>query len=221
MPVIFGTIGLNVNANAAAVAANAPVAAGQSGELLASELHGKFYSAARAGNVFHLNTAAAGTTVPVQTTNLVSTFTIWNPLGSGKNVELIRYSYGLLNATTVVSDVTLYVQPGVGQAVTAPGTLTLLTIRNALGFNASGGAGITSVCTGYSAATLVNTMGTNMFVGPTLLSFGAVTTTNATPINYDFDGSVILPPGTLATTAGTAAQAQAARQSLSWAEWPV
>lgn len=219
MPVMYDTVGLSVTANAAAVGGNAPVAAGQSGEILTSEIHGKFYSAARAGNVFHLNTAAAGTTIPVQATNLVSTFTLWNPLGSGKNVELIRYSLGLLAATTVVSDITLYVQPGVGQTVAAPGTLTLLSIRNAAGFGAT--APLTSVCTGYSAATLVNVMGTNMFVGPVLLSVDAVTSTALAPNNYDFDGTVLLPPGTLCTIAGTAAQASATRQSLIFAEWPV
>jgi len=77
------------------------------------------------------------------------------------------------------------------------------------------------VCTGYSAATLVDTVGTNLFRGPTMASFGAVTTTNATPINYDFDGTFMMPPGTLITFAGSAAQTQAGSQCLTWAEWPV
>lgn len=218
MPIMYGQIGLNV-INGAALGTNLPVAQGPAGEVLAAEIHGKYYAPNRGGNVFYLATAAAGTVVPVQATNLVSTFTLWNPLGSGKNVELIRYSYGVLNATTVVSDISLYVQPGVGQTVAAPGTLTLLSVRSAAGGSAT--PTIASVCTGYSAATLVNVVGTNIFRGPTMTSFGAVTTTADAPINYDFDGTFLMPPGTLITFAGTAAQTQAGSQCLTFAEWPV
>ena len=218
MAILYGTTGLNVVVGNAA-GTNVPTAQGPAGELLAAEIHGKFYHPNRAGNVFYLATAAAGTTVPVQATNLVSTFTLWNPLGSNKNIELIRYSYGLLSATVVVSDISLYVQPGVGSAVAAPGTLTLLTIRSAAGGGAT--PTIASVCTGYSAATLVDAVGTNLFRGPTMTSFGATTSTNTTPINYDFDGSFIMPPGTLITMAGTAAQSAAGSQCLTWSEWPV
>lgn len=200
------------------LASGVPWLGGKTGEGIVSELHGKWYSAAYRGNVFMLNTAAAGTTIPIQATNLVSTFTLWNPLGSGKNIELIRYTLALEAATTVVSDVSLYFQPGIGTGFNAaPGTLTALTIRSAL-LNSGASA---SVATGYSAATLVNTVGTNMFVGPILTGFGAVTTNVATPINYEFDGSIIVPPGCLITTAGTAAQVSATRQSLIWAEWPI
>jgi len=218
MAILYGTTGLNVVLGNAA-GTNVPTAQGPAGELLAAEIHGKFYHPNRAGNVFYLATAAAGTVVPVQATNLVSTFTLWNPLGSNKNIELIRYSYGVLNATTVVSDISMYVQPGVGQTVAAPGSLTLLSIRSAAGGSAT--PTVASVCSGYSAATLVNVVGTNIFRGPTMTCFGAVTTTAAAPINYDFDGSFILPPGTLVTFAGTAAQSQAGSQCLTWAEWPV
>ena len=218
MAILYGTTGLNVIVGNGA-GTTIPTAQGPAGELLAAEIHGKFYHPTRAGNVFYLATAAAGTVVPVQATNLVSTFTLWNPLGSGKNIELIRYSYGVLNATTVVSDISMYVQPGVGQTVAAPGTLTLLAIRSAAGAGAT--PTIASVCTGYSAATLVNVVGTNLFRGPTMTSFGAVTSTADAPINYDFDGTFIMPPGTLITMAGTAAQTQAGSQCLTWSEWPV
>ena len=218
MAILFGTTGLNI-LTSAGVGSNVPTAQGPAGELLAAEIHGKYYHPNRSGNLYFLATAAPGTVVPVQATNMVSTFTLWNPLGSNKNIELIRYSYGVLNATTVVADISLYVQPGVGQTVAAPGTLTLLSIRSGNGGVAT--PGVPSVCTGYSAATLVDLVGTNLFRGPTMTSFGAVTSTADAPINYDFDGSFIVPPGCLITFAGTAAQTQAGSQFLSWAEWPL
>lgn len=216
MAILVGTVGINVAANVAA-SQNANIPSGPQGEEIVAELHGKFYTAARAGNVFLLATAVAGTVIPVQATNLVSTFTLYNPLTSGKNVELISYSLGVLNATTVVGDVSLYFQTGVGNTVTVPGTLTVLPIRNVLL-----GGGLSTICSGYSAATLVNTVGTNAFRGPTLATFGAVTTTADNPIRYDFDTApIIMPPGSLITVAGSAAQTQAMTQNLTFAEWPV
>lgn len=213
MAVQFGTVGLNVTSSYG-VGTNNPAPSGPSGEFLMAEIHGQFYSAARAGNVFNLSTAAAGTTIPVAATNLVSTFTLWNPPGSGKNVELIRYSMAIAAATTVVSDVSLYQQSGL---VSPGGTLTVRAIKNNLF-----GAGLASVCTGYTAATLVNVVDTNMFRAAILTSFAAVTSTADAPVNYDFNGSVILTPGSLITVAGgVAAQASAAAQSLTFAEWPL
>lgn len=174
---------------------------------------GKYYQEALAGQLFIGATAVAGTTIPVQATNLVSTFTFWNPAGSGVNMELVRYTLGLTTATTVVGDISIYAQSQVGSAVTAPGTLTAGTIRpGLLGGSAS------SQISFYTAATLVNTTGTNFFRMVTVAGPGAVTANNVLPINYDFDGSMIVPPGTLITTAGFAAQTAAMDQTLTWIE---
>jgi hypothetical protein len=186
---------------------------GKAGELIAAELHGQYYSGSYRGAVQYVTTLTAGTTIPIQAASLASTFTIWNPAGSGKNLELITYSAVFQAATTVVSDVSLY-----WQAVLAnPTALTALTIRNGLL-----GAGLASVATAYSVATLVGAL----TIGPTL--FGPNTTqsvaggSNGPAIyRYDFLGTIIVPPNTIITTAGNAAQSQATKQTLIWAEWPV
>ena len=41
------------------------------------------------------------------------------------------------------------------------------------------------------------------------------------PIHYEFDGRVILPPGSLVTVLASAAQTQAMTCNLLFAEWPV
>lgn len=192
------------------------ISLGRANEQIITQLHGKYYTAALAGKVFVLATAVAGTTIPVQATNLVSTFTLLNPITSTVNVELIDYSLGITNATTVVGDISLYYQVGVGTTNTALATTTALTIRNALL-----GAGGSAVSLGYSAATFTNTVGTNFFRVYNLSSFGAVTTTNAGPIRTEFDGKLILTPGTAITVAASAAQTQADTQTLTFAEWPV
>lgn len=177
---------------------------------------GTFFQDSLAGNVFIAATAVAGTTIPVQATNLVSTFTIWNPASSPVNLELIRYSVSWNTTVEVVGDVGLYAQFQVGSAVTAPGTLTARTIRNAFL-----GTGKNSQASFYTAATLVSTTDTNLFRMLTLAGPGAVTSTNNGAINYNFDGLVLVPPGTLVTTAGFAAQTAATNQTMLWREVPI
>lgn len=177
---------------------------------------GTYYQDTYAGNVFIAPTAVAGTTIPVQATNLVSTFTVWNPASSSVNLELIRYTVSWTTTVEVVGDIGLYAQFQVGSAVTAPGTLTARTIRNALL-----GSGKVSQASFYTAATLVSTTDTNLFRMLTLAGPGAVTSTNNLAINYNFDGMVIVPPGTLICTAGFAAQTAATDQTLVWREVPI
>lgn len=193
---------------------------GRSSEQLVSDTHGPLYNLAVRGNLFFATTAVAGTTIPVMATNLVSTFTLWNPAGSGKNAILYRYNLAHTTTVTVVGDISLYYQVGIGGATTAPGTLTALVSKNCLL-----GAGNASLVTAYSAATLTGALGTsglgNISKGPTMVTFGAVTTSDNEPVDYDFKGGLILPPGTLVTTAGAAAQTAPMNQTFWWAEVPI
>jgi len=188
-------------------------AQGKAGELLAAEIHGPYYTAAYRGAVQWVTTATAGTTIPVQAASLASTFTIWNPAGSGKNLELITYSAAFEAATMVVSDVSLYFQSN----ATTPTNLTALTIRAGLL-----GAGLASIASAYSVATLVGaiTIGPSLF-GPTTTQSVAGGSSGPALFRYDFNGTILVPPGTIITTAGNAAQSQAAKQTLIWAEWPI
>lgn len=177
---------------------------------------GTFYQDTLAGNVFIAASPVAGNIIPVQATNLVSTFTVWNPVSSGVNLELIRYTVSWTTTVEVVGDVGLYAQFQVGSAVTVPGTLTSRTIRNGLL-----GSGKASQASYYTAATLVSTTDTNLFRMATLAGPGAVTSTNNSAINYSFDGMMIVPPGALVVTAGFAAQTAATDQTLVWREVPI
>jgi hypothetical protein len=220
MPVLVGQVQAPSNTSAVD-GANLPLLTGKQSELIDSALHGQYYTAAYRGFLYQATTLVAGVVIPVQATNLVSTFTIWNPLGSGVNVELVRWSYANTTVTFVVSPIALWIQTAVGGANTVPGTLTTISSRNA---NWSSGAVnpiASSKATVYSAATLVNTMATNMWQGPILLGPAATSSTQIGPNNHDFNGSTLLGPGTLAAVAGFAAQTAASSQTLIWAEWPL
>lgn len=181
---------------------------GRQAELLTSDVHGKAYAATYAGNVFCAATAAAGTTIPVSTAT-AATFVFYNPIGSGVVMELIRYNAALVAATTVVGAVGLGIATGLTVAPTG------LTVAPSLG-NAKLGGGNANVCQVYTVATIVAT--TRFFWMS--LGYGAVTNGSLGGLQYDFDGQIVLTPGSLAHVVGTAAQTSAAAQSITWAEWP-
>src|ERR1700693_2275876 len=92
MPVEFGLVGPPSNTSVAD-GLNAPILQGKAGEQLYADLHGKWYTAAYRGRVFSTGVLIAGVTIPVNTTT-APTFTLYNPLGSGVNLELITLDVG-------------------------------------------------------------------------------------------------------------------------------
>lgn len=178
---------------------------GKQGEALMSEVHGKWYNAAIRGNLFIGSTAAAGTTVPVSSAT-AATFTLYNPIGSGVNVELVRYNAGSTTTTLVAGGILLGLASNL---IVAPTSVTALTTRAALlGGNAAAKARL------YSVATIVAT--TDFY---TMFSVSA--TSGLGPnFSHDFDGSVVLAPGSLAHVCAFAAQTQTWDQTFVWAEWP-
>ena len=192
---------------------SAPMMTGRHGDLLMSDVHGKYFAAASRNNVFFGSTVIAGVALPVNAANVVSKFTLWNALGSGVNVELIEFGMGIDSATTVVNGVVAGFQYGVGGAITDPGTLTALATSKSI-------IGTSPVATLYSAATLVNAAVLSPLI-PIFGGFGAVTNAANAPDPYKFDGKIVLPPGSLVTFLTTVAAATAAFYGLSWAEWPI
>jgi len=167
--------------------------------------HGDNWLSAALGTSFFVTTASAGTTIPVIASGLVSTFTLFNPAASPVTLELIDYELAVINATTVVSDISLYFQSG-GAALA---TTTALTPQSA-----QLGVTTTPNALAYSAATFTSTL----TKGPALAAFGATTYAGAQIIRYAFNGKILVPPGTAVTIAGKAAQTQAMQQAFSWAE---
>ncbi len=184
--------------------------AGKAGEQVVTNLRGKYYTSNYRGTVFTFNRTAV--TVPVIAATLVSVFSLWNPPGSGKNAELISFDYGIVLATTVVDVVGLYYSSG---SLALAGTFT--TAGTAL--SGSVGSTAANVVLPYSAYTHSGTPTRHSILG----FFGAVTTTNSQPAHLDFDGRVIVPPGTVVSIAmSTAASTTSGVDlGLTWAEVPV
>lgn len=204
-------------ASVTAQAGNVTATGGAEGEQLAAEVHGKWYHRAKAGQLFIGSTALAGTTIPVNAANLVSTFTLVNPVGSGVNLELARYKVGVAGTTTaVIGGLALVGQSAYSSSVfVTPTSQTVLTPRLALYGSAASGS---SKALLLAAGTLT---GTPEVVDSLGISFGT-TGAQPGPVSnvYDFDGHLVLVPGSLITVVSTAAQTQPMQQSFVWAEVP-
>ena len=188
---------------------------GPHGDLMVSEAHGKYFAAAKRGNLFLASSLIAGVALPVNAATLASKFTLWNPAGSGVDVELVEFGIGLDSATDVINGLCAAVQAH----VTQNGPPTSLTTA-AGGVLSYGGLGLNAKAAVYSAATLTNSavLGPLMSMG---MQFPATTAPSLQIPNYVFDGKLVLPPDTLVTFVATVAAITAAFCSLIWAEWPV
>lgn len=191
-----------------------PQLGGKAGEAIVAELHGKYYTQAYRGKVYMANRTAV--TVPVVASTMVSVFSLYNPVSSPNVVELVDMDIGLVLATTVVDTVGIYWQNG---ATAAAATFTTAGVLGTNFFNANVGTAASNQATFYSALTHSGTPVRIKIIS----QFGAVTSTNDSPIHYDFDGKVILPPGSLISVAMSTAASTASGVdlALTWAEYPV
>lgn len=180
---------------------------GKLGELAVSQTHGRLGLVTSLGNVFVASTAAAGVTIPISSAT-APTFTLYNPIGSNVQAELLMLNIGITNATTVVSPLLLGYSSGL-TAATAPSSTTARAVTNAkLG-------GAASVSQFYTAATIT--------AATTFVTIGSVSATSGAFPNFNLDlmGSLILTPGSFVHVCGTAAQSSASSVSLWFAEFPL
>ena len=182
--------------------------AGNQGELLVSELHGKHFSANYRGKMFVATAAAV--TVPVIASSLVSVFTLWNPPASGVNMEIVETSLINVLATTVVDGVGWYFSTA---ALTAAGTFTTAGTTNPVNV----GSGNASAGRFYSAYTHSGTPVLIDIIG----GYGAATASSA--VSKFYDGRLILPPGIAMSVAmsTTASTGSGITLSAVWQESPV
>lgn len=188
----------------------AALAQGRNGELLVAMAHGKYFTAAARGALFSYN--VTGVTIPKNAATLVSVFSLYNPVGSGRLLELVTFDLGVVSATTVVDTTGLYSQTAV---LTAKGTFTTAATPIPALLN----SGLAGVGVPYSAFTH---SGTPVRVA-ILATFGAITTTTNQLAHYDFDGKIVIPPGSIVSVANVAAASNATSCdiNMSWLETPL
>lgn len=158
----------------------------KSGELVFTELHGKYFEQTYRGNVFVSSMTAAVALNTANNTSLVP-LGILNPQGSGKNIVMLRTVLALatLPGTQAVGGIVYRLATGVGSVTAA----TLNPIQCCLI-----GSGDQPVAKVYSSGSIVG--GTLSDYLPIVSRTGASNpAASNTRIVDEFDGMIVLTPG--------------------------
>ena len=203
---------------------------GKSAEGIVAELHGKYYTNTYRGNCFTVSTVGAGLAVPISSST-APVVMLWNPLGSGKNLVPLRFvATGAFNTTYVQGSINLLAVFGAGSVIATGSAITAFN-QSVLGtnlFNAQLGGGNVSVMkssangTNTIAAASVLVVASMGSLNPSTLAGAVAASPAAQALVYDFDGTMIIPPGVAVYPASSAGASSAlVVMSFTWAEVPV
>jgi hypothetical protein len=196
----------------------APARAGQLGDTIVSELHGRYYETAYRRALFTagVSTLIATATTASPTTTITGAQVLYNPIGNTNNVVINKVSLGfaLANLAGVVGIAT-----GINTGTAISGTLTATT---ATAKNVFLGGGSPTAAS-YASASI--TLPTAVTLVSILATTGSAATT-AFAINpgtlYDFEGSIVLPPGGYATIwSNFVIPASSMLSTFTWEEVPI
>lgn len=213
---IQNQVGPIATSSSIAAGVQSPQRAGNLGDTIISELHGRYYEQTYRGNVYSLGVAAAAA-ITAYTGGAAGqpAVAIYNPVGSGKNLVLIQAGYNNVVAASAAGTVSWSIY--YGQTV-LPTQATVTVPWNNLTLNASG-----SVATGWtnqaltSSTALTKAYPLGYYYWATAAAAFASTATVA-----DINGSIIVPPGSMAALGGTSALTSATWIAfLTWEEVPI
>lgn len=190
--------------------------AGQLGDSIVSELHGRYYETNYRGNVFMLSVSTAAA-VTAYTGGAAGTpmLALFNPVGSGRNLVILKASFANVVAASAGGTVTFGLYFGTTATITQATTVApwSMVTQQQSGSVATGFRNV--ALTSGSAASNVIALGSYYWAtaaGAALVSGGPV----------DLEGSVIIPPGAYVALGGSAALTSATWiGSLQWEEVPV
>ena len=194
---------------------------GQLGDVIVTELHGRYYEQTFRRNSFAGALAGAtgitASALGVVTATAYTGLVLYNPPSSAVNLVLqkVGYSFPIAPAAAVV------VSLGQGYSALPPQTTTAVTVRNNYINGPAPAASLYSVATfGIATTAPVTTTPTH--------TLGWVGTVAATSTNQvvnaftDMEGSIVIPPtGYVCIYLSTAAQTNGFFGSFAWEEVPI
>ena len=187
---------------------------------LIQALHGRHYEDCLAGRVFAHTPTPLGIAIPIYSgTALVGAMPIWNPSNSGVNVELISLQVGKTSGTSAFGAIVLMHRKGLGNDLATGSEIT--AFAETTPSNGLLGAGNVSKVKSSNAGTVTVTAGV---AGEAIRSFhGTGIAADATAgglegFDHDFNGTVIVPPGSMIWVAGTKAMVAKYVTTLAWKE---
>lgn len=212
MPIpLTGVVGPQILQDGAAP----PLRQEKSGGVVVTELHGKYLEQNYRGNLFWA-TMSAGVIFPAPAATANNPMTLANPAGSGKNLNLIAFDMVMtvLPGTPLTGLYGLYVNNNPVAAAVTGTTIPILS-----GLVGGGNVGVAkplSTSTVPAAPTLLKVFGQKI----TGSLAAAVGMSDLPAFHIDFDGSVVLTPGTAITPQQTVADTTNATVicSFAWCE---
>lgn len=198
-----------------------PLRLGRLGDLISSQLHGRYYEGTSRGNVYSAVLAATTGTIAAGNINgaaaAASTqFALWNPVGSGVNLALLKVLVAVISGTPPGGPVFHSYSVGVpNPSVGARGLSNLLGVAPSKGLYLASAAG-SALTNSPGALTTLRPMNLNFFAG-------AVTaTTNIAAALELVEGDIVIPPGTLwVPTWSGAGTTLLNAYGISWEEIPI
>lgn len=193
-----------------------------SGAKLVSDAHAKQYNYAKAGALFHGCSVIAGNSLPIYSTT-APVFALWNTSTSA-NLVLLSFRLGYVSGTAVPAPV-LYTWGQVGTTVGVPVAAfnsvasTRWLVPGLLGGSQGASRASFSNAATNTIVALTNQIPSNM----SYLTTTAATTSGppGTIMQEDFEGSIILTPGTFFFPSALLASVSLFTMRLTWAEVPV
>jgi hypothetical protein len=194
--------------------------AGQSGEQVFAELHGKYYTMTKRGNLYFGASASGGIALIVPATTGGHP-TLWNPTGSGYNAVLVRLQLSYVSGANAPTAIEWALTQNAGSSIGS--AAPVVTFTNVAPTNSKLGAGNVSA---MKWAPTVNTFAVAPpYLCPTGIALDtmAAASTNAPFITViDYDGTMVLTPGNALSLCTQAATTTALFQvALFWYEQPI
>jgi len=192
---------------------------GRGGDLIVSQLHGKYYESARSGRLWYGSTASTGIAliVPATTGNHP---TLWNPSGSGVNISIVRVELGYVSGNNAPGPIEWALTQNTGSAIATGGPIATFTQVASLpgligGGGDSKGRWAPAVNTYTAAPVFTRTASLNLFTG--------VAATAVAPFTLfrEYDGDLVMAPGNaLSLCTQTATTTSVFQVSVIWEEIP-
>jgi hypothetical protein len=187
---------------------------GKTGELMVMAQHGNQYSNTYRGSMFH-GYSSTPLAIPVTSTTAPK-FILWNPYGSNVNCILVHYCAGYVSGANADGNVMLGVLTNIGSSVRTGGVISAFSagpvLNGVLGFSESAHARFGIAATVIAATQFLP-------LGLSLMLLETAKSPSITSL-YNFDGTVILPPGTAVFSCASAATVALFNERISWYEYP-
>lgn len=176
-----------------------------------------YYNLVKQGRIFHGNIAAAGVVLPIYS-NTTQQVGLWNPVGSGIDVILLKIALTYVSTTGAAGG---YVLAQLTNAPAAVGTgLAITAFTETAAVPAYNGGGYSAIAKFGQGATITVTAPTvkrHLSVNQNAFT-AAGTGQMAFENSINFHGEEVLTPGTAVFVAGNIATLATWSGSLTWAE---